>query len=59
MYPNERTKKFEELVHIIIRSNYKMIRMRNEGHATSAEYHALRKNKKEAERELKELEARI
>lgn len=59
MYPSERTKKFEELVHIIIRSNYKMTRMRNEGRATSAEYHALRKNKKEAERELKELEARI
>lgn len=59
MYPSERTKKFEELVHIIISSNYKMTRMRNEGHATSAEYHVLRKNKKKAERELKELEACI
>lgn len=55
MYRSERTKRFEELFHLIVSSNFKMAYLRNKGKATTAEYHALRKQRKEAERELKEM----
>lgn len=57
MYQHQsgRTGRLWKLIRTIANIKFKMACMRNDGKATTAEYHALRKKKKEAEAALDEL----
>ena len=57
MYQHQsgRTGRLWKSIRTIANIKFKMVCMRNDGKATTAEYHALRKKKKEAEAALDEL----
>lgn len=54
-YQSERTGRLWELIRAIANMKFKMACMRDNDKATTAEYHALRQKRKDAEAELDEL----